>query len=61
MLKWIGTKQGAECVIGIPARDLSDQEVEQYGGEQALLTTGMYEKPKAERKTKPAVEAEKES
>lgn len=29
----------------IPARNLSDEEVEQYGGEAALLKTGLYERP----------------
>lgn len=32
---------------GIPARDLTDEEVKQFGGEKALLATGLYEKPKA--------------
>jgi hypothetical protein len=43
MLKWIGYVHGAEWLPGIPARDLSDDEVEQYGGEAGLLATGLYE------------------
>jgi len=29
---------------GIPARDLTDQEVEWLGGEKSLLDTGLYAK-----------------
>ncbi len=29
---------------GIPARDLTDEEVERFGGEKALIRTGLYEK-----------------
>jgi hypothetical protein len=29
---------------GIPARDLTDLEVDQLGGEKLLLDTGLYEK-----------------
>lgn len=28
---------------GIPARDLTDEEVEKYGGKKLLLDTGLYE------------------
>lgn len=41
-LKWIGREQGIEGLPGIPGRDLSDSEVEQYGGEMALIATGLY-------------------
>ncbi len=41
MLKYRG--QG-NCLAGIPARDLSDAEVEEHGGERFLLSTGLYEK-----------------
>lgn len=34
---------------GIPARDLTDEEVKEHGGEQALVATGLYRKP--EKKT----------
>jgi hypothetical protein len=30
-------------MIGIPARDLTDDEVRQYGGAAALIATGLYE------------------
>ena len=30
----------------IPARDLTAEEVKQYGGESNLLGSGLYEKPK---------------
>jgi hypothetical protein len=29
---------------GIPARDLTDEEVAQHGGETALLASGLYER-----------------
>lgn len=31
-------------IRGIPARDLTDAEVEQYGGEEYLIGTGLYER-----------------
>ena len=33
----------------IPARDLTDEEVKQYGGAEALIKTGLYEQAPAER------------
>ena len=33
---------GAGFVVGIPARDLTDEEIEQYGGVEVLLQTGLY-------------------
>jgi hypothetical protein len=42
MLKWIGDQKGIEGIPGIPGRDLSELEVEQYGGAVKLLTTGLY-------------------
>lgn len=45
MLKWIGYLKGVEGLDGIPARDLSEDEVEQYGGEAALVATGLYGRP----------------
>ena len=30
---------------GIPARDLTAEEAEKYGGEDALLNTGLYATP----------------
>jgi len=41
MLRYIG--QG-KAIVGIPARNLSDEEVEKYGGEEDLLATGLYVK-----------------
>lgn len=44
MLKYIGN--GAALVIEqVPARDLTDQEVIEYGGETFLLSSGLYAKP----------------
>ena len=40
MLKYIGDG----FIVGIPARDLSDEEVEQLGGEKYLVRTGLYER-----------------
>lgn len=45
MLKWIGHQKGVEGIPGIPGRDLSDLEVEQYGGLEKLLATGLYIRP----------------
>jgi hypothetical protein len=46
MLKYVGNG----FIPGIPARDLNDDEVKKYGGEKLLLKTGLFEKPKAEKK-----------
>ena len=46
MLKYIGNGS----LPGIPARDLSDREVEVYGGEESLLATGLYDKPQEKAK-----------
>ena len=54
MLKWIGTHKGVQGLPGIPARDLSQVEVVRYGGEKALLGTGLYERVAVEKPTKPA-------
>lgn len=43
-LVWIGHTKGAEGLFNIPARDLNAIEVERYGGETALLATGLYTK-----------------
>ena len=43
MLKYIGTG----FLPGIPAKDLSEEEVKKYGGVKFLLSTGLFEiKPK---------------
>ena len=40
MLKYI---KGSGFIAGIPARDLSDEDVKLYGGVRALVATGLYE------------------
>ena len=45
MLIWKGTA----WLPGIPARDLTDEEVKQFGGEKKLIASGLYEAPKKER------------
>ncbi len=37
---------------GIPGRDLSSEEVEKFGGEKALLESGLYEKVGSKQKAK---------
>ena len=39
-MRYIG---GGASIPGIPARDLSEAEVEQYGGAAFLASTGIYE------------------
>jgi hypothetical protein len=34
---------GAGFLPGVPARDLGEDEVEQYGGAAALIASGLYE------------------
>lgn len=41
MLIYTGGMFGGS-VAGVPARDLSDEEVERYGGEAMLVATGLY-------------------
>lgn len=36
---------GGGFLAGVPARDLTPDEVEIYGGEQLLLASGLYIKP----------------
>lgn len=45
MLKYIGKG----FIPGIPARDIRDDEIEKLGGEEFLLGTGLFEKPKKKR------------
>lgn len=47
-LIWVGKEKGAEGLPGIPARDLSDEEVKKFGKEN-LLGTGLYAEPKKEK------------
>jgi len=44
MLIYTGGGYGGS-LDGVPARDLSDEEVEQCGGEKILLATKLYQKP----------------
>ena len=48
-LKYIGNG----FIPGIPARDLSAEDVKKYGGKEKLLATGLYAEPeKPKRKAK---------
>jgi hypothetical protein len=47
---------GKGFMVGIPARDLTDDEVKKYGGAKFLLSLGLYEKPKAKKEIKIVVE-----
>ena len=54
-LKYIGRG----WLPGVPARDLSKEEVEVHGGKKFLLETGLYaEKSKAPKKLAPKVDKE---
>ncbi len=48
MLKYIGKG----FIVGIPARDLTNEEVKKHGGVKFLLSTGLYAKPKGKIKVK---------
>ena len=41
VLKW----NGSGFMDGVPARDLTADEVAKYGGHEALLKSGCYEEP----------------
>ena len=43
---------GGGFIPGVPAKDLTDEQVEKAGGYERLLSTGLYKKPKASRKKK---------
>ena len=43
MLRYTGGGYGG-WLPGVPARDLNDDEVEELGGMDALLATGLYER-----------------
>lgn len=50
MLKWIGDKKGKEGIHGVPARDLTEEEIKRRGlDRKALIKSGLY---KAARKKK---------
>ena len=52
MLKY----NGKGWLPGIPARDLTDEEVKEYGGEMKLLATKLYEKEAPKKAHKPKKE-----
>jgi len=54
MLRYVGDG----FIPGIPARDLTDDEVKKYGGEKLLLSTGLFakSKPKKVEKKKIVIE-----
>ncbi len=54
MLKYVGD---GSWLSGIPARDLTDEEVEIYGGEAFLTRSGLYRRP--ERKMERPVREDK--
>lgn len=43
MLVYIGN---GDFIPGIPARNLSDEEIKKHGGEAYLLSTGLWRRPK---------------
>ncbi len=57
MLKYIGKG----FITGIPARDLTDEEVKGFGGERKLVDTGLYARPRpvTEIKTEKSKEGDK--
>lgn len=50
MLKYTGKS----FIVGIPARDLTDDEVKKFG-EKKLLSTGLYEKVRVKKNLKETV------
>jgi hypothetical protein len=46
MLKYVGN---GDFIPGIPARDLSDDEVNRFGGKRKLVATGLYAEVKSAR------------
>lgn len=43
MLIWIGHKKGKEGIHGVPARDLSEEEIKIRGlDRKALIKSGLY-------------------
>lgn len=49
-LKFVG--KAGSGIPGIPGRDLSNEEVDQYGGEDELLKSGLYKKMSGAAKSK---------
>jgi len=57
VVKLVYTGRGCGMFVhGVPARDLAAEEVEQHGGERALLKSGCYERAKREPVKKQAAE-----
>lgn len=46
MLRYVGN---GSWLPGVPARDLTDEEVKEYGGKDFLVRTHLYEVAKMER------------
>jgi hypothetical protein len=44
---------GEGFLYGVPARDLTDEEVQKYGGEKLLLAAGIYTKETSKPEPKP--------
>lgn len=59
MLVYVG--KNGEYLIGVPARDLTDEEVDKLGGKDWLLESGLYALPSkpAAHDIKPKAEKEK--
>lgn len=46
---------GHGAIPGIPARNLTAEEVKEYGGESFLISTGLYAKPVSKKTSKKEV------
>ncbi len=61
-LEWTGGGYGGS-LQGIPARDLSAEEVKEHGGEKVLLETGLYGRvkpsPSTDKARRPSEDKEK--
>lgn len=57
MLKYIGNG----FLVGVPMRDLTDDEVEKCGGEEFLIGTGLYANPDEGRAKPEKVKVSKKS
>ena len=51
---------GSGFLPGVPAKDLTPEQAEQYGGEKALIASGLYTKPVDEKAQPAAKKADKE-
>lgn len=54
------TYRGAGFVLGVPARDLTEDEVKALGGEKALLATGLYDVVKKQAPAQPKKAADED-